>query len=234
MKKLQKRIFNLGHLVIILFLGILLNQPTTPVFTQKKYVALTYDDGPSQLTTKPLLKLLEKYGASATFFINGNHANDYKDLVKEIYDNGNEIGNHTIDHVWLTKMSKEEVKRQIYGNESLLRFLSGQEGKMLVRPPYGDINQEILDTYDLSFIMWSVDSRDWEVQDAAAIQNNVFSNIQDGDIIIMHDGYTSTIDATEDILKRLNSEGFEVVSVSELFKIKNKKIPTHQKVSSCK
>lgn len=207
---------------------------TSPVFIEKKYVALTYDDGPSRLTTQPLLDLLEKYNASATFFINGNHANDNKELVKEIYTSGNEIGNHTLDHVWLTKTSVEEQKRQIYGNESLLKFLSGQKGNMLVRPPYGDINEKILKNFDLAFIMWSVDSRDWEVQDVASIQNNVFSSIKDGDIIIMHDGYTSTIKATEEILKRLKKEGFEVVSVSELFQVKNKKIPFNEKVSSCR
>ncbi|MGN1344241.1 MAG: polysaccharide deacetylase family protein, partial [Traorella sp.] len=185
MIKLQKKLYLYGLIIITIYLFIIQIKPPIPVSIEKKYVALTFDDGPSRLTTQPILDILEKYDASATFFVNGNHAQDNKELVKEIYERGHEIGNHTIDHVWLTKMSQEEVKRQIYGNESLLRFLTGQEGKMLVRPPYGDINQTILDSYDLSFIMWSVDSRDWEVQDAAAIQNNVFSNIQDGDIIIM-------------------------------------------------
>lgn len=235
MRKLQRKIFNLGMIAVVLFLCFQLYPDfSTPVFEEKKYVALTYDDGPSTLTTKPLLELLEKYNATATFFINGNHANNHKELVKEIYDSGNEIGNHTLDHVWLTKVDYEEKRRQIYGNESLLKFLSGQEGRMLVRPPYGDIDQSILDAFDLSFIMWSVDSRDWEVQDVASIQNNVFSNITDGDIIIMHDGYTKTIEATNQILKRLKKEGFEVVSVSELFRIKGKEIPTKEKINHCK
>lgn len=234
MIKLQKKLYLYGLIIITIYLFIIQIKPPIPVSIEKKYVALTFDDGPSRLTTQPILDILEKYDASATFFVNGNHAQDNKELVKEIYERGHEIGNHTIDHVWLTKMSQEEVKRQIYGNESLLRFLTGQEGKMLVRPPYGDINQTILDSYDLSFIMWSVDSRDWEVQDAAAIQNNVFSNIQDGDIIIMHDGYETTVQGTKEVLKRLKNEGFEVVSVTELFKLKNKEIPTHQKVTSCR
>ena len=105
---------------------------------------------------------------------------------------------------------------------------------MLVRPPYGDIDEAILKDFDLPFIMWSVDSRDWEVKNAASIQDNVFSHIEDGDIIIMHDGYTSTIEATEEILKRMSREGFEVVSVSELFELKNKEIPLHEKVKHCR
>lgn len=235
MKKLQMRIFHMGMMLIFIFVCTLLySEKEMQVFEEKKYVALTYDDGPSQLTTQPLIDLLDKYNASATFFINGNHANENKELVKNIYHAGNEIGNHTLDHVWLTKMDQKERERQIYGNESLLKFLSGQEGKMLVRPPYGDINQDILDTFDIPFIMWNVDSRDWEVRNAAAIQSNVLSHIEDGDIIIMHDGYTSTIKATEEILKRLNSEGFEVVSVSELFQLKNEEIPLHEKVKHCR
>lgn len=236
MKKLVRKIFQSTMLLLFLLFGIMkINQKQDiQVFEEKKTVALTYDDGPSRLTTASLLNLLEKYDASATFFINGNHANENKDLVKEIYKKGNEIGNHTLDHVWLTKMSQEEQHRQIYGNENLLKFLSGYEGEMLFRPPYGDVNKEMLEIFDIPFIMWSVDSRDWEVHDASSIQSNVLSHIDDGDIIIMHDGYASTIEATENVLKKLKQEGYEIVSVSELFQIKNKEIPKHVKVSHCR
>ena len=234
MKKLQRKIYNIGIIFIFIFITVIYNIEDKQVSKEYKYVALTYDDGPSIISTKKILNLLEKYDASATFFINGNHANNYKELVKEIYNKGNEIGNHTLDHGWLTKMNEEEVRRQIYGNEALLEFLSGQNTDMLVRPPYGDINQKILKEFDVSFIMWSVDSRDWEVQDVAVIQDNVFENVQDGDIIIMHDGYESTVQATEHILKRLTKEGFKVVSVTELFNLKNREIPIHEKVYHCK
>lgn len=234
MKKIQYRIFNIGMITVFLFVFMLIQDFSVPVFTEKKYVALTYDDGPSKLTTLALIDLLEKYDSSATFFINGNHAQDNKELVKEIYERGNEIGNHTLDHVWLTKMTYEEKKRQIYGNESLLKFLSGQEGNMLLRPPYGDIDESILEAFAVPVIMWSIDSRDWEIRDVAAIQRNVLSNVEDGDIIIMHDGYTSTISATKQVLKELKSKGFEVVSVSELFRMKNKEIPLHKRVKHCR
>lgn len=234
MKKTYIRIFNIGMMIILVFVIALEKETPIPVFSPSKYVALTYDDGPSVLTTQDLLDLLDKYNATATFFINGNHANEQKNLVKKIAESGNEIGNHTLDHVWLTKLDDTEKKRQIDGNESLLKFLSGQKGDMLIRPPYGDINQKILDSFDRAFIMWSVDSRDWEVRDAAAIQNNVLNHIVDGDIIIMHDGYSSTVEGSEEVLKRLRQEGFQVVSVSELFELKNKKIPLHERVKHCR
>ena len=87
MKKLQHKIFNLSMVCILLFVSVLLYRESVsePVFIEKKYVALTYDDGPSRLTTQALVELLNKYDASATFFINGNHANENKELVKHIY-----------------------------------------------------------------------------------------------------------------------------------------------------
>ena len=89
MKKLQHKIFNLSMVCILLFVSVLLYRESVsePVFIEKKYVALTYDDGPSRLTTQALVELLNKYDASATFFINGNHANENKELVKHIYEN---------------------------------------------------------------------------------------------------------------------------------------------------
>lgn len=236
MNYLKKRLRALGLLIMIMVVSVIMLQPTmdAPVFQNKKYVALTYDDGPSQISTKKLLDLLERYGAKATFFVTGVNASINKELVKEIVDRGNEVGNHTLDHVWLTKTDEKEMKRQIYGNENLLKFLTNQKGEMLIRPPYGAINDDIMNTIQSPFIMWSVDSRDWEIKDVIKIQSNVMRNVEDGDIIIMHDGYETTIEASENVLIDLQKQGFEIVTVSELFAIKNKEIPLHEKVKSCR
>ena len=236
MNYLKKRLRALGLLIMIMVVSVIMLQPTmdAPVFQNKKYVALTYDDGPSLISTKKLLDLLERYGAKATFFVTGVNANSNKELVKEIVDRGNEVGNHTLDHVWLTKTDEKEMKRQIYGNENLLKFLTNQKGEMLIRPPYGAINDDIMNTIQSPFIMWSVDSRDWEIKDVIKIQSNVMRNVEDGDIIIMHDGYETTIEASENVLIDLQKQGFEIVTVSELFAIKNKEIPLHEKVKSCR
>lgn len=236
MNYLKKRLRALGLLIMIMVVSVIMLQPTmdAPVFQNKKYVALTYDDGPSLISTKKLLDLLERYGAKATFFVTGVNASSNKELVKEIVDRGNEVGNHTLDHVWLTKTDEKEMKRQIYGNENLLKFLTDQKGDMLIRPPYGAINDDIMNTIQSPFIMWSVDSRDWEIKDVIKIQSNVMRNVEDGDIIIMHDGYETTIEASENVLIDLQKQGFEIVTVSELFAIKNKEIPLHEKVKSCR
>ena len=159
-------------------LAVLFNQQVTPVSEEaEKIVALTYDDGPSKVSTAALLEVLEKHGAHATFFVNGNHALENKKLISAIVEQGSEIGNHTLDHVWLSKVDEAEALRQVIGNEHLLRFLSGQEGIMPLRPPYGDINQTILDQFNLPIVLWIADSLDCELQDLDMIKSKVLSEI---------------------------------------------------------
>lgn len=222
---------NVGIVMLSCLFAFLLNQQDTAVSNEaEKIVALTYDDGPSEISTAALLEILDKHDAHATFFVNGNHALENKELITAIVEQGSEIGNHTLDHVWLTKVDEAEAMRQVIGNEHLLRFLSGQEGVMLLRPPYGDINQEILDQFNLPIVLWSADSRDWEVKNVERIIANVLSEIEDGGIIIMHDGYRTTVEATDELLKILREQNYKVVSVSEMFALKNQSMPLHEKI----
>lgn len=222
---------NVGIVMLSCLFAFLLNQQDTAVSNEaEKIVALTYDDGPSEISTATLLEILDKHDAHATFFVNGNHALENKELITAIVEQGSEIGNHTLDHVWLTKVDEAEAMRQVIGNEHLLRFLSGQEGVMLLRPPYGDINQEILDQFNLPIVLWSADSRDWEVKNVERIIANVLSEIEDGGIIIMHDGYRTTVEATDELLKILREQNYKVVSVSEMFALKNQSMPLHEKI----
>ena len=150
-------------------LAVLFNQQVTPVSEEaEKIVALTYDDGPSKVSTADLLEVLKKHDAHATFFVNGNHALENKELISAIVEQGSEIGNHTLDHVWLSKVDEAEALRQVIGNEHLLRFLSGQEGIMPLRPPYGDINQTILDGVFNMIMMCETKSED--IKDLTSIQ----------------------------------------------------------------
>lgn len=222
---------NVGIVMLSCLFALLLNQKDTAVSNEaEKIVALTYDDGPSEISTAALLEILDKHDAHATFFVNGNHALENKELITAIVEQGSEIGNHTLDHVWLTKVDEAEATRQIIGNEHLLRFLSGQEGVMPLRPPYGDVNQTILDQFNLPIVLWSADSRDWEVKNVESIIANVLAEIKDGGIIIMHDGYPTTVEATDELLKILKEQNYQVVSVSEMFALKNQAMPLHEKI----
>lgn len=235
MKRIKRKLMNVGIVMLSCLLAVLFNQQVTPVSEEtEKIVALTYDDGPSKVSTAALLDVLEKHGAHATFFVNGNHALENKELISAIVEQGSEIGNHTLDHVWLSKVDEDEALRQVIGNEHLLRFLSGQEGIMPLRPPYGDINQTILDQFNLPIVLWSADSRDWEVQDVERIKANVLSEIEDGGIIIMHDGYETSVQATDELLAILTAQNYRVVTVTELFALKHQSMPLHEKIKSCK
>lgn len=231
MKKIKRKLLNVGIVMLSCLLAVLFSKQDTAVSTEEeKIVALTYDDGPSPISTAQLLEILDKHDAHATFFVNGNHALANKELITAIVEQGSEIGNHTLDHVWLTKVDEAEAMRQVIGNEHLLRFLSGQEGVMPLRPPYGDINQTILDQFDLPIVLWSIDSRDWEVKNVERIIANVLAEIKDGGIIIMHDGYPTTVQATDELLKILKEQNYQVVSVSEMFALKDQSMPLHEKI----
>lgn len=231
MKKIKRKLMNVGIIMFSCLLAVLFSQQDTAVSTEKeKIVALTYDDGPSPASTAQLLAILDKHDAHATFFVNGNHALENKELITAIVEQGSEIGNHTLDHVWLTKVDEAEAMRQVIGNEHLLRFLSDQEGVMPLRPPYGDVNQTILDMFNLPVVLWSADSRDWEVKNVERIIANVLSEIEDGGIIIMHDGYQTTVEATDELLKILKEQNYRVVSVSEMFALKDQSMPLHEKI----
>lgn len=231
MKKIKRKLLNVGIVMLSCLLAVLFSKQDTAVSTEEeKIVALTYDDGPSPISTAQLLEILDKHDAHATFFVNGNHALENKELITAIVEQGSEIGNHTLDHVWMTKVDEAEAMRQVIGNEHLLRFLSGQEGVMPLRPPYGDINQTILDQFDLPIVLWSIDSRDWEVKNVERIIANVLAEIKDGGIIIMHDGYPTTVQATDELLKILKEQNYRVVSVSEMFALKDQSMPLHEKI----
>ncbi len=233
MKKLKGKLWNVLITALLCLMAMVLSTSSIPVHEEvEKVVALTYDDGPSPISTAQLLEILDQHEAHATFFLNGNHALDYKELVWQISEQGSEIGNHTMDHVWLTKTDPQEAQMQVIGNEHLLRFLSEQEGVMPLRPPYGDVNQEVMDRFDMPIVMWSVDSRDWEVQNVEKIKANVLAEVQDGSIIIMHDGYETTVQATKELLEIFDDQHIRVVSVGELFAMKGIEMPLHTKIKS--
>lgn len=183
--------------------------------SNRKKVALTFDDGPNPPYTVEILKLLEKYQAKATFFVIGSIMGPHAKLVKEIADAGHEIGNHTWTHGDLTKMSREEIVQEIYRTSDLINKIISVNPK-LYRPPYGEINDEIREIIDLTPVLWSVSSEDWRTEDPNEIYQNTVDNVEDGSIVLLHEIHQGTIDALEDILKFLVKEDYQFVTVSEL------------------
>ncbi len=191
---------------------------------KEKAVALTYDDGPSKYTPQ-ILDCLERYGAKATFFVVGKSVYAYPDTLKRAHDLGMEIGNHTMSHPRLTSISSSAVVSQINSNANVVENVTGMR-PFLVRPPYGSYNNSVIDTAGQPFILWSIDTLDWKTRNAQKTINAVLSKVSDGDIILMHDLYLPTVEATKVLVPKLIDMGFDLVTVSELAERKGTALTT--------
>lgn len=188
----------------------------------KKTIALTFDDGPSKYT-KQIVELLNKYNANATFFILGNKVETYNETLKYLLNNGNEIGNHSYNHKWLTHVTTEELLNQINTTQNIIKEKLNYT-PTLFRPTYGSVNKNIKENINLDIILWNVDTLDWKYKNSKKISENVLKKIKDGDIILMHDTYEYTYNALKLMLPKLKEQGYQLVTVSELKetkKIKN-------------
>lgn len=185
------------------------------ILENAKLVAFTFDDGPSKYTLD-IVDILEKYNASATFFEVGYNIKAHSEVTKEVSERGFEIANHTTDHSKLTKLTESKYLSKINDNNTIFKEITGKDMPYL-RPPYGSYNDKIKAKAGVPIVTWSLDTRDWESRNKDKIIDMVMSNIKEGDIILFHDLYESTKDAVKELMPLLKEEGYQVVSVTELF-----------------
>ena len=184
----------------------------------KPMVALTYDDGPSASTTPRILARLAEQGGRATFFMVGKQAERNMDIVKQMVEQGCEVANHTYDHTLMTKVAPEELASQLARTNQVISDASGIS-PILMRPCGGarsDAGMNVVGAISMPAVLWSVDTLDWKTRDAQNTINTVLENVKDGDIILMHDLYDATAEASEIIIPELINRGFQLVTVSEL------------------
>lgn len=193
--------------------------PYKTIDPYQKALALTFDDGPTKYTTQ-IVKILKKYDANATFFILGNKVEIYYDTLKEVLENGNEIGNHSYNHKWLTKLTDQEILYQIEETQKIIKEKLNYTPKVL-RPTYGAVNNHLRNLSPLEVIMWDVDPHDWHAKNSKYIANNIISNVKDGDIIILHDASAKTVESLKLFIPWLKEQGYQFVTVSELKEIKD-------------
>ena len=184
-----------------------------------KRVALTFDDGPNPDVTPQILEILKKYDAKATFFMLGSRVQYYPDIVKDIYNQGHEIGNHTFNHPQLTKMTEAQILKEYSSTEQAIIQAIGVPSTVF-RPPYGATNTQVKNTIDSLHVLWTIDTLDWKHRSAAKILPYVQNSMQNNAIILMHDIHQSTADGLESVLKYLQKNGYEFVTVSEVMKYK--------------
>lgn len=184
----------------------------------KPMVALTFDDGPGERTGE-LLAQLEKYNAHATFFMQGKNIPGKEDFVKKMKETGCELGNHSYDHPQLTKLSADKIANQIGTTNDLIQQAAGFTATVM-RPPYGAINDTVRSSVGLPMILWSIDTLDWKTRNAQSSIDTVMNDVQDGDVILMHDIHTESIDAALVLIPKLEEAGYQLVTVSEMAKAK--------------
>lgn len=182
---------------------------------EKKRVALTFDDGPHPLYTPKLLEGLQEESVSCSFFLLGSQAQEYPELVKEMYSQGHLLGNHSYNHVILSRLPDSQACDQVNRTSQLLRELTGEPATYL-RPPYGEWNEKLSSQVDMIPVLWTLDSLDWSLQNTEAIVRRVVSTVEDGDIILMHDSFPTSVEAAIAIVRQLKKQGYDFVTVDEL------------------
>ncbi len=181
----------------------------------RKTVALTFDDGPHDIWTPALLDGLKERGVKVTFFLMGENIEGKEEIVKRIAEEGHLIGNHSYRHVQLTRAGADEVCAAFERTGDMIEELTGRRPQY-VRPPYGDWNEELECRTNLTTVLWNVDSMDWSSQSSNQIAGKVCREVEDGDIILMHDIFRSSEEAALEIIDRLTKEGWRFVTVDEL------------------
>lgn len=187
-----------------------------------KLVALTFDDGPGKTTTPRLLDELKRRGVRATFFVLGVNAARYPDLLKRMDAEGHAIASHSWSHKNLTTLSDDALQQELDRCAGAVRQAVGYAPSLL-RPPGGNFDARVLAAVKakgLSVVNWSVDTKDWKSREKTAVVEAAFQKgmygVQNGSIVLMHDVYDSTVEAAVEIVDRLLSDQYILVTVPEL------------------
>lgn len=195
--------------------GLLRRGPANP-----RRVALTFDDGPDHMTER-YLDVLDQLGVPATFFVLGGAAVARPDAIRDYMRRGHQVASHGFDHTRFTKLGRRALLDQCERTE---RALGGQlSGRPWVRPPHGSIDTGTLVNLlvaGYTVAMWSLDPCDYSDHDPASlIERCAPANVTPGDVLLFHEGQQWTLDAVPAIVKALQADGYELVTMHDLFAV---------------
>lgn len=192
------------------------------------YIAMTFDDGPSEKLTPKLLDLLAKHHIHATFFVLGECVNEHPEVLERAAREGHEIASHSWSHPNLIKMSDDAVRSQLRRTDDLIKKTIGKS-PTLFRPPYGSISTRqkrwIHDEFGYQIVLWDVDPLDWKRPGSAVVTNRIVKLTRAGSIVLAHDIHPGTIEAMPATLDELEAKGFKFVTVSELISMETPEPP---------
>lgn len=171
----------------------------------KKYVALTFDDGPHKVNTPALLDILKTKKVHATFFVLGENVAGREEILKREVVEGHEVGMHSWSHPSFTKLSKQAMRTEMQKTEEAIRNATGITPKIF-RPPYGAYNPTVIKTTNIPIIMWSVDSLDWKNRNVQKNLKTALSEVYDGSIILFHDIHKESVDTIPALIDALRKQ----------------------------
>ena len=192
--------------------------PIYSVQTDEKKIAITFDAAWSAEDTDELIKILKKHNAKATIFAVGDWIEKNTDAVKKFCQNSHEMANHSDTHAAFSKISREEIKQEIIQCNKKIEAITGSTPK-LVRAPSGDYDNksiEVAESLGMKMIQWDCDSLDYRGLSVNEIYNRITTKVQNGSIVLFHNGVENTPEALDKILEKLKADGYEFVTVSEL------------------
>lgn len=184
-------------------------------------VAITFDDGPNPKTTPQILETLKKHQVKVTFFLLGERAAKYPDLVKRISAEGHDLGNHTYNHTRLSTLSKKDIEREIVDTQNIIKKIS-EKNPVLFRPPYGTINDDVISItrkHGLKIVLWSVDPQEYDSQSTKErVMKVIEETIRPNSIILSHDTKEQTMKILPELLQFLKKNNYTIVPVSAVAK----------------
>jgi peptidoglycan-N-acetylglucosamine deacetylase len=198
--------------------------PMPPVVTRapvdcalQPCLALTFDDGPSAAVTPQVLDVLARHHAHATFFVLGNRIAGNEALIRRMYAEGHEIGNHSWGHPDLTTLTPDQIQNQVVSAQAAISN-AGVPVPTLFRPPYGAVNPVVRNRVPMTIAMWNIDPEDWKLKDPKKITARVLSVAAPGRVVDMHDTHQPTADSLDELVTDLQQQ-YQLVTFSELFNL---------------
>lgn len=182
---------------------------------EPKKIALTFDDGPHPFYTEQLLDGLKERGVVVTFFVTGEHASLHPDIIKRMQEEGHLIGNHTYSHIQLRSDNRQEFMEELQLTNQVIKEITGED-TLYVRPPYGTWDKSLEKELNMIPVLWSVDPLDWCSEDVGCIVRRVVEEVEENDIILMHDYFAPSVTAALQVVDILAEQGYEFVTVEDI------------------
>lgn len=202
-------------------------------FQDKKLIAFTFDDGPSETNTNYLLDNLDKYDAKVTFFVLGSRVESNKEIIKRAYLEGNDIGSHTYNHRNLNLLSDTALMEELKKANDAIKEAIGKTPTLL-RPPYGNLTDHGKELANMNIVLWNVDPLDWKYKDKNRVANEIIEHAHDGAIVLVHDIYKSSVEGALLAMEELQKQGYAFVTITEMAKLRGITLDTETSYFSMK